>query len=366
MNLKLLISMFTTLSQWNCGPVTPPQAPSLKSGDNFDVLVKEEALTPELAEDPYVEGDPSTDEPVSAEATDIGGDDGVEPTPDPEPPVFLSEEFVAGVGSELDFLVVMDNTQGMAEIQARVGNQFANLMAGSENINWQIAVASTDPNDNCILDLFDYMEMDPETRFAESLLLGEGGATNEMGIKTATEALKSDCTTDSWIRQQSSIGVLIISTEDHCNTQSAGCPNDPWATEAYLLDYLSTIRSLDLDAVVNGLIWQPETPAAECADADFQGIVYDKAIEVTSGISGSICDADFSQTFSKIATRLQEMLFGHYMLSQDPDPASITILINGIEETEFISVGNRVIFEVPLNPGDQISITFAPVQGSSL
>ncbi|MDA9951772.1 hypothetical protein N9D31_04250, partial [Oligoflexaceae bacterium] len=166
--------------------------------------------------------------------------------------------------------------------------------------------------------------------------------------------------TEQWVRPDSALAVLFVSDEDNCSKSGVGtdCFGEEYRNPSYLTDYLASIRKIGVNARVYGLIYQPGTM---CADADNQGIAYDAAIKVTNGASGSICDADYTETLETISKDISVILESKFKLRNDADPTSLEVFVDGeAAAIEYKVFGNVVSFTNPPPPGSTVTIKYRP------
>ena len=202
----------------------------------------------------------------------------------------------------VDILVVVDNSGSMAEEQANLSTKLQPLLRHIQDSDWQIGIATTDPEDSCLHSLISGTDSDPAGRFEVAITeVGTSGSSNERGIQQAVRALNGEC--GNWVREGSALGVLIISDEDNCS-DATQCDDDPWSQGSYLSDYMSAIREIVITARIYGLIWHPSMSQGECPSGFNQGHTYADLIATTGGRWGSICDDDYTAILEEISRDL--------------------------------------------------------------
>ena len=144
----------------------------------------------------------------------------------------------------LDLLIVMDNSGSMGQEQANISTKLSSLLSSISDTDWQIAVISTDPNDNCNISIVRSGDNDANNLFKNAVTLGTNGSGNEQGIRRAVVGLK--CESTPWVRNNSSVAVLIVSDEDNCSYNSTGCQNQPWAETSYLTNYIENTMNREI------------------------------------------------------------------------------------------------------------------------
>lgn len=263
-----------------------------------------------------------------------------------------------GKGGLLDILIVIDNSSSMAEEQNNLATKLDPLLSNIADADWRIGVTTTDPADPCIRGLISKNDPNYQTAFQTAIQAGEGGSNTEMGIRMAVEGLK--CSSPNWIREDSTIAVLIVSDEDNCGTKGILCKNDPWTSEDYLIDHLNSIRTVGTDARVYGLFWHPNTPSSACKEAAFRAHVYADAVSNSGGTSGSICDGDYSSTLQAISSNISTILKDQFNLAHTPVPGTLEVRVDGSLMTSGYTLTGKVVeFSVAPSVSSSIAFTYS-------
>lgn len=244
----------------------------------------------------------------------------------------VSESFQqnSSASGALDLLLVIDNSGSMAEEQVNLSDKLSPLLSFVQNSDWRIGVVTTDPKDGCLRSLISKNDQNGMTAFASAVQPGIKGSGNERGIQQAVAGLKGECNSSgSWLRNQSTVGVLIVSDEDNCS-DGKGCGTDPWATQSYLSDYLRSIRQPGINARVYGLIGHPSLTSAQCKTMAAKANQYAAVIDETGGSWGSICDADYTQTLQAISKDISVILLTQFNLKNVPIANTLKVYKNDV------------------------------------
>ena len=231
----------------------------------------------------------------------------------------------------LDLLIVVDNSQSMKEEQANLGSKLQSLLTYIDDSDWRIGVNTTDPANGCLRALIKKGDKDIDETFSKAINAGVNGSGYEKGILMAKAGIAPGCITPNWVRENSTLAVLIVSDEDNCSFNGQDCKGKTYARESYLIDYLKTVRKVGVDARVYGIIWHPDTPKAQCPTAYNPAYVYSRAIAQTGGKWGSICDPDYSATLQAISADVAKILKKQYTLDYLPSGAGVKVFINDQE-----------------------------------
>lgn len=246
----------------------------------------------------------------------------------------------------LDLLIVIDNSQSMKEEQANLGSKLQALLTYIDDSDWRIGVNTTDPAGGCLRALIKKGDDNIDKKFSEAINAGVTGSGYEKGILMAKAGVAPGCITPNWVRENSTLAILIVSDEDNCSFNGQDCKGKTYAREGYLIDYLKTIRKVGEDARIYGIIWHPDTPKEQCPTAYNQAHVYSRAIAQTGGKWGSICDTDYSSTLKSISMDVAKILKKQYSLDYVPSKAGVRVFINDKEvKSGFKQENNLVTFD---------------------
>lgn len=230
----------------------------------------------------------------------------------------LASENVNSYAQEekLDLLVVVDNSRSMRDERIHLSTKLQSLVSGLRHRDWRIAVVST--SDPCVFfnsgsgirieNVVSKTDSDPEVKFKNIIQnLPEDSEALERGFPNAIQALQHVCLgSEKWTRDDSAVGVLVVSDEDNCSandgSQEKNCAQLLGKTSLEFVQFLSEFRPGETPnsttARVYGLL---KTSPNSCPEASGVGKIYMEAISATNGIVGRICDADYSNTISKIS-----------------------------------------------------------------
>lgn len=262
----------------------------------------------------------------------------------------------------LDLLIVVDNSGSMAQEQENLSNRIVPLLSAVKDSDWQIAVTTTDPSDRCVSSLIQKGDFFVETRFKSAIRAGSSGDGVERPILRAVEGLKSQCLfgPGKWVRPNSTLAVLIITDEDNCHIdleKGYGCTTADKAG-SYLTDYIKTIRKIGTEARVYGLFWHPSQAQSQCSTALKSANIISEVVTATSGTWGSICDADYSATLSKISSDVAQILSADFTLKSVPDAGTFKMTVGGQPWTKFTLTGTVVHFTETPPKGSAIAVTY--------
>lgn len=267
------------------------------------------------------------------------------------------ETFEQMVNRRLDILVIVDDSQSMAEEQANMSGKLAPLLSAVAEADWQIAVLTTDPERPCLRGpAIKKTDANAAQTFATQVTAGatagtNGSANNERGVLTAVRALSGQCASGPFMREGSTLAIVVVTDEDNCSDGN-GCPGKPYASANYLLDYLKSIREPGKNARLYGIYWEPQVPHAQCKTAYNQAHIWSNLVAATSGKAGSICSNDYSATLKAVSDDVKFMLNTKFTLAGVPEAGSVKVFINDIEQTTGITVAGKVVDIEPAPPAN--------------
>lgn len=276
------------------------------------------------------------------------------------------EKFEQGEWGKLDVLVVIDNSGSMKDEQDNLSTKLGSLLSQVDKADWQIGVVTTDPAE--------YRGLFP-TRRLELIKKGDGNAVGKFanvitdaGIKgsgverhflQAVNALQGRYSGGDWVRDGSTVVVLIITDEDNCHgTGGYECAGAADLDAAFLTNYLSSIRTLGKDAKAYGIYWDPTIAQASCSTALKQANKISEVIAATGGKAGSICDGDYAPTLANISQDIARIVKYEFDLGNKPDDGTLKITVDGQDWTDFTLTDRQVKFTKVPPFGSKVDVAY--------
>jgi hypothetical protein len=259
----------------------------------------------------------------------------------------LVESFLQGEERPADILWVMDDSNSMAEEQARVGSGLASFLAPLDlvDLDVQVGVITTsfnydDPNrgeligDPPVLTSFIGMQAALQGR----MVVGTGGSDKEKGLEAAAYAVSPALTTgggwnSGFLRADATLHVIVLSDEQDCSDAGAleGRPSSACYTETDALvpvpDWIDALRSVKArrgDVSVHGIVG---LESSTC-DTVFVGSRYVDAAALTGGLLTDICQDDMGAPMAALGLAATGMRTA-FALEGAPDPATIEVRVDG-------------------------------------
>ena len=256
------------------------------------------------------------------------------------------ESFPLTKEGELDILLVIDDSDSMTAYQNEVASKLAPLLTHISNSNWQIAVVTT--SESCLrnfgkpLTKQEFLDdpIDFENKFRAAVSAGDDGDNVEKGIEMAIKGINGVChdRTKSWTRPLAKKAILMLSDEENCGSGSdEGCDKTStsyYGTEKYAAEVGNDIRFY-------GILHDQSI----CTESLFNKSPQDylDLVNQTGGISGAICQSDYTNILEQISFHVSNQVITNFELSYIPDVSKLKIKVSGNVINNKTSVIGQVI-----------------------
>ena len=246
------------------------------------------------------------------------------------------EEFQVSDAGLLDLLVVIDDSASMDVEQRELGQRLEALLTSVKDTNWQIAVISeSNPcvsKANLITKADVSSGVDIAAKFGAAVKKKLDPQATEQGFPMAIQALKGQCagTTKKWIREGSTIGILIVSDEDNCGSDKGDqdrCRNVYGKSPSDIVGFLHGIRPTEQSRVFAIVKDDPNT----CPDAGGIGTQYVEAARLTGGFTGSICAPTYTDILTRISDNVSRIVKKVFHLANLPDMVDFQVSVDGVD-----------------------------------
>lgn len=261
------------------------------------------------------------------------------------PDLEMRELFRVPTQEAADILVVIDNSCSMYEEQTGMASNldvFIDTLVAS-NTEYQLATSSTEASG--ILGgsepIIDWAHPDPAGAFAANVQLGTWGSAYERALDSALAVLEPSRIGPSgvyagFVREAAQLHLVFVTDEP----EQSSALVDHWA----YLDAFAALKGdpqqVGISAITGGrdgcFTASPNPDLVDLADA-------------TGGVVASICSPDWAETLGDVAG-VASGGAPLVRLSQEPDPATIQVWVDGAEQTsgwEFDAGSRRIHFDVP-------------------
>lgn len=277
---------------------------------------------------------------------------------------YSEEEFQLSEAGMLDFLVVVDNSRSMNNERDMVGRGLAPLISAFKDTNWQIAVVSM--SNPCIgsSNLIKKSDINASQKFADAVQKSVDWQATEQGFPMAIRALRGQCNgaTRPWLREDSTVGILFVSDEDNCGSDSgeqARCANIEGKNADEMVKALRGIRPAEL-----GRMYAIVDKDGTCPNAGGTGQMYVQALQMTGGTAGSIChdynsSSGYGDYLGRVSTDVSRIIKRQFKLSSTPDMGQFNVYVDGkVATSGVIEIKGNVVVIDPASFKDGLKIKF--------
>lgn len=221
---------------------------------------------------------------------------------------------------KVDILFVIDNSGSMAYEQKNMASRVRNFLDVVRGLDWQIGVTTTDPSNSTLGDgrlvqltgksgsyvLTSKMdEMQSRDVLSNTLQRKETGSGKEQGIyasyRAVERAFEGTVGNKQLIRDGAQLAVVIISDEDESNS---GPKNDP----TNFVNYIRSSFNNEKAVSVHSIITRPGDTHCKSSQGYSYGHRYQQISELTGGVIGDVCAADYAAQVQGIAEGVRKTL----------------------------------------------------------
>ena len=180
-------------------------------------------------------------------------------------------------------------------------------------------------------------------------------SSNEQPLAATIQAIEKRSTDNAgFFRNGANLAVIMLSDEDEMST----APAEATTPEQF-------VNSMDMHfgrskkVNVFGIIIQPGDQA--CYDDQDTLVAYGNYVSrlaaLTGGLTGSICDNDYTRNLQNIGQRVKD-LQNEVILSKDPVAGSLEIKLIPEMDINWSLHGRKVVFDEDLPEGTQIDVSY--------
>lgn len=266
---------------------------------------------------------------------------------------------------KIDVLFVIDNSGSMAYEQKSMAKRTANFISVLKGLDWQIGITTTDPNHAVLGDgrlapltglknqfIIDSSWADPNAQsvLSSSLQRAETGSGSEQGIRSVYRAIERYSANETHhralIRQQSQLAVVLISDEDESANTIKNNPQD-------LLKLIDSTFKGQKRFNFHSIITRPGDKACLTSYGATYGERYQVMSQLTGGIIGDVCAADYAAQAKGVAEEIRNLLKTLTLTCAPLNNKEISISKNGQALSKTFNVeGVNLKFDSELEPGE--------------
>lgn len=225
-----------------------------------------------------------------------------------------------GVDQVSDILYVVDDSASMGEELPRLAENFGAFTEVLEDtrIDFRLGVVTTDSTAGAALQVV----LDDETpdlgdAFLAAIDVGDEGSRTEEGLAQALSAANPSVN-PGFLRNGAELHVVVVSDEDDQSRQ------DP----SFYTHELQVLKGGDR-ITVHALVGDMPAGCASGTSAASAGPRYLEAVELTGGLSASICAADYTDMLRRVGLDIADWN-DTFQLSQLPEPDTIVVRVDDV------------------------------------
>ncbi len=281
----------------------------------------------------------------------------------------------------VDILVVDDNSGSMEVEQRMMGDRFNSFVTGLGDLDWQIAITTTDVSngphglDGSILQMtgFPGRILDPSTPDADIIFKNTVArpetvncapancpSGHEQPLFASIRAMeKRNSDNVGLFRDGSDLAIVILSDEDELSTGPTNATQPQ-----YVIDKFQSIWGPEKKLSVYGIIVEPgdsrclNLQRGQTGNTAHYGHLISNLSNKTGGITGSICDTDYSQTLEAIGKNVKDLIES-VELSHVPIPDSVQVTLDPADpNVQWVVKGNKVLFDPVPEAGTRIDVDY--------
>lgn len=246
----------------------------------------------------------------------------------------VNQDVAVSSSSSVDVLFVVDNSPSMTEEQVGIGSKIGGFMDKIKDLNWQIAVTTTDPNGNTIaadgsirswgdgqfrpfdsdsgsqyiLKSSEVSLSSAQSKLANAIKVGIKGTGLERGINAAYRAVQRSSVAsyyqNGFFRNGASLAVIAISDEDECSTGPAsGCPDKSSSVPQNFVNQVQSRLGASKVFSFHSIVHD-----SSCTSDGRNGTTYKQLSQLTGGQTGSICASDYTSILQLIGGSVADLV----------------------------------------------------------
>jgi hypothetical protein len=237
----------------------------------------------------------------------------------------------------IDVLLVVDDSESMGPYQEQLGANYAAFISWfvEGNVDYQIGITTTDdgndpnvpdPARGALVGPIITSDMDAgtaEALFRDEINVGTDGSGVEVGLNTAYLALADRAhladQIDEFLRPDAELSIVFVSDEED---------SSPWPVNDYINAFFELKGHRDRDVFnASALTVTDESKCSDVAAAySSPGTRYVDVARQTHGLSGNLCDQDFSHIVGDLSLA-NSRISDTYVLGAEPDPSTLEVTL---------------------------------------
>lgn len=272
---------------------------------------------------------------------------------------------------KVDVLIVIDNSGSMAYEQKNMADRVKNMLSILRGLDYRIGVTTTDSRSTFTKNGVKYYgdgdlipihnlggnlwvdstmdEQQAQYNLGQTLQRPETGSPSEQGIRATYRFVEKATTPNhvlsSFFREGSNFASLIISDEDESDVKDM---NNPENLLKLVASRFNSQKAFSLHAIVT----KPDDTICRNTNGATYGVRYKRAVELTGGVLGSVCEVDYANQVSGIAEEIRNLVKNITLACEPLSQFPIAVKRNGVAySVPYVADGVNLKFSEILDPG---------------
>jgi hypothetical protein len=288
-----------------------------------------------------------------------------------------------GTRNKVDILFVNDDSASMINKQNKLGAALNPFITNLKNVDWQLGITTTDITDgpfgqkgNLIpmkgtslnilnKDVPNYAAVFANTIHADVLeTCNEADipcpSSDERPLMAAVMAMQKRYTQNAgFFRDGADLAIVILSDEDE------GSDGTNAIAAIAVMQAFNAVFGNGRTLTAYGIIVRPGDTACyteQAPTSGHYGNYISQFVALTGGVTGSICDADYSSTLAAIGQRVHDAVKS-LTLKYLPDAS--TVQVNILPEDPSLTwtlIGSQIVFNKAPAKGTRVDVIYLPKQ----
>lgn len=278
---------------------------------------------------------------------------------------------------KVDILFVIDNSASMRDEQLKLGERLSSFVENLSDVDWQIGITTTDTSDGpfglkgSLVQLhgtsgYILTKHTPnyEQVFANTVVRPEGvncgsncPSIVERPLEAATLAMAKG-RDSGFIRPGAELAIVILSDADE-----GGDGSGTITTPQFLLGTAASLFNQEKRVTGYGIIVEPGdvdclNQQRQFSPNSFYGYNAALLAQLTGGMTGNICNSNYSQALKKIGEHVLHLV-SSLTLSHTPKNGSVQVTLTPHDPSiQWELDGNSIEFNKPPKPGTRVDVTY--------
>lgn len=268
-------------------------------------------------------------------------------------------DFSAAKNPKVDILFIIDNSDSMVEEQAKISDEFRNFISQISNVDWRIAITTTDNSNSGLGNQGQFLNFTPGVAntfmidsktpngldlFKKTINTGIDGSPTETGFFSIAHFIqnsyKGGTPESQFLRADADFHTIVVSDSDQ-----AQIPENYYKPSLLIQEVQTRIKA---NKYVNHSFVDNNTGSCE---SEMVGSSYIELSKLTKGTVSSICIPNYASNFKLVADNIKNEKIIKVLdcIPRDTDG-------DGVPDIKVLGPSNHAVLGFSLS-GNQITFT---------